>query len=67
VLEHALTMMGGNRSSGLLTYRTASGHLRFVQLWPHAGHSPHARDHEHLEQCKRMLLKALAKYNGPRR
>jgi tetratricopeptide (TPR) repeat protein len=67
VLERALSMMGGNRSSGLLTYQTASGHLRFVQLWPHAGHSPHARDHEHLEQCKRMLLKALAKYNGPRR
>lgn len=67
VLERALTMMGGNRSSGLLTYRTASGQLRFVQLWPHAGHSPHARDHEHLEQCKRMLLKALAKYNGPPR
>jgi tetratricopeptide (TPR) repeat protein len=67
VLERALAMMGGNRSSGLLTYQTANGYLRFVQLWPHAGHSPHARDHEHLEQCKRMLLKALAKYNGPRR
>lgn len=67
VLERALSMMGGNRSSGLLTYQTASGQLRFVQLWPHVGHGPHARDHEHLEQCKRMLLKALAKYNGPRR
>lgn len=67
VLERALAMMGGNRSSGLLTYQTASGCLRFVQLWPHQGHGPHDRDHEHLEQCKRMLLKALAKYNGPRR
>jgi tetratricopeptide (TPR) repeat protein len=67
VLERALSMMGGNRSSGLLTYQTAREQLRFVQLWPHQGHGPHERDHEHLEQCKRMLLKALAKYNGPRR
>jgi tetratricopeptide (TPR) repeat protein len=66
VLERALAMLGGNRSSGLLTYQTARGQLRFVQLWPHQGHGPHTRDHEHLEQCKRMLLKALAKYNGPR-
>lgn len=67
VLERALAMLGGNRSSGLLTYQTARGQMRFVQLWPHQGHGPHARDHEHLEQCKRMLLKALAKYTGPRR
>jgi tetratricopeptide (TPR) repeat protein len=67
VLERALSMMGGNRSSGLLTYHTARGNLRFVQLWPHEGHAPHARDHEHLERAKQMLLKALAKYNGPRR
>jgi tetratricopeptide (TPR) repeat protein len=66
VLERALAMMGGNRSSGLLTYHTASGKLRFVQLWPHQGHGPHERDHEHLERAKQMLLKALAKYHGPR-
>ncbi len=67
VLERALAMMGGNRSSGLLTYHTADGKLRFVQLWPHAGHAPHDRDHEHLERAKQMLLKALAQYSGPRR
>jgi tetratricopeptide (TPR) repeat protein len=67
VLERALAMMGGNRSSGLVTYHTASGKLRFVQLWPHQGHGPHERDLEHLERAKQMLLKALAKYNGPRR
>jgi tetratricopeptide (TPR) repeat protein len=66
VLERALSMMGGNRSSGLLTYHTADAKLRFVQLWPHKGHGPHARDHEHLERAKQMLLKALAQYSGPR-
>jgi tetratricopeptide (TPR) repeat protein len=66
VLEHALEMMGGNRSSGLISYHTRAGQLRFVQHWPHHGHGPHDRDHEHLEQAKRMLLKALARYNGPR-
>jgi tetratricopeptide (TPR) repeat protein len=66
VLEHALKMMGGNRSSGLLSYWTRDGKMRFVQLWPHSGHGPHEREHEHLEQAKRMLLKALAHYKGPR-
>jgi tetratricopeptide (TPR) repeat protein len=67
VLERGLAMMGGNRSSGLLTYHTADGKLRFVQLWPHHGHGPHERDHKHLERAKQMLLKALAQYSGPRR
>lgn len=66
VLERALTMMGGNRSSGLLTYWTARGQLRFVQPWPHGGRAPHARDHELVLQAKQMLLKALASYTGPR-
>lgn len=67
VLERSLAMMGGNRSSGLITYHTADGKLRFVQLWPHEGHGPHSRDHEHLERAKQMLLKALAQYSGPKR
>nr|WP_255216345.1 tetratricopeptide repeat protein [Pseudenhygromyxa sp. WMMC2535] len=66
VLERALEMMGGNRSSGLITYWTAEGRMRFVQRWPHGGRGPHQRDHEHLEQAKRMLLRALASYRGPR-
>ncbi len=66
VLEHALVMMGYNRSSGLMTYWTRAGQMRFVQHWPHGGRGPHARDHEHLEQAKQMLLKALANYAGPR-
>jgi tetratricopeptide (TPR) repeat protein len=66
VLEHSLAMMGGNRSSGLLTYWTRDRKLRFVQLWPNIGSGPHARDHEHLERAKRILLQALAHYKGPR-
>jgi tetratricopeptide (TPR) repeat protein len=66
VLEHSLAMMGGNRSSGLLSYWTRDGKLRFVPLWPNAGVGPHVRDREHLEQAKRTLLKALAHYKGPR-
>jgi len=66
VLEHALTMMGGNRSSGLLTYWTRAKTMRFVRLWPHVGVSAHARDRAHLDQAKRVLLKALAHYQGPR-
>lgn len=66
VLERALEMMGYNRSSGLLTYWTADGQLRFVQHWPHSGHGPHARDRDHLNQAKQLLLKALAAYSGPR-
>lgn len=66
VLERALAMLGGNRSSGLISYWTRAGKLRFVQLWPSEGRSPHIRDREHLEQAKRVLLKALAHYKGPR-
>jgi tetratricopeptide (TPR) repeat protein len=60
VLERALTMMGGNRSSGLLTYWTAAGTLRFVQQWPHGNRSPNSRDHLRIARAKQMLLKALA-------
>ncbi len=66
VLEHGLKMMGHNRSSGLLTYWTADGKMRFVQHWPHGGRGPHARDREHLDQAKQLLLKALATYTGQR-
>ena len=66
VLDRALAMMGGNHSSGCLTYYTNDGRLRFVQQWPHRGRGPHARDAQHLSQAKRILLKALATYNGPR-
>lgn len=64
VLERALAMMGGNRSSGLLTYWTTipSGatKLRFVQQWPHGNLSPHTRDHARIAQAKQLLIKALA-------
>lgn len=66
VLERSLAMMGGNRSSGLLSYWTGEGKLRFVPVWQRGAAGPHARDHEHLEQAKRTLLKALTHYKGPR-
>jgi tetratricopeptide (TPR) repeat protein len=71
VLEHALRMMGGNRSSGLLTYWTraegASGkRLRFVQHWPQRGRGAHETDRAHARQARDMLLRALAAYSGPR-
>lgn len=59
VLEHALTMMGGNRSSGLSTYRSAGGALRFVPRWPYPGDGPHARDDERLRLARRVALRAL--------
>lgn len=60
VLERALQMMGGNRSSGLLTYWTSEGRLRFVQQWTHGSRSPHAGDTSRLAQAKKMLVQALA-------
>ncbi|PRQ05098.1 tetratricopeptide repeat protein [Enhygromyxa salina] len=62
VLERALEMMGGNRSSGLITYWTADGKLRFVRLWPNDSGGPHARDHLRIARAKQLLVKALASY-----
>jgi hypothetical protein len=59
VLDRALQMMGGNRSSGLLTYWTSDGRLRFVQQWPHGSASPHSGDTSRLAQAKKMLIQAL--------
>ncbi len=61
VLEQALRMMGGNRSSGLPTYRTAHGVLRTVQRWPHRGPGPHADDPRRLEQAQQLLLRAVVR------
>jgi tetratricopeptide (TPR) repeat protein len=61
VLERSLQMMGGNRSSGLLTYWTSDGRLRFVQQWPHGNRSPHSGDTSRLAQAKKMLVQALAR------
>ena len=61
VLERALAMMGGNRSSGLATYHTAEGTLRFVPRWPTSGAGPHARDDERLRLAKRVALVGLAR------
>jgi tetratricopeptide (TPR) repeat protein len=60
VLDRSLQMMGGNRSSGLLTYWTSDGRLRFVQQWPHGSRSPHSGDTSRLAQAKKMLVQALS-------
>jgi tetratricopeptide (TPR) repeat protein len=66
VLERALELLGGNRSSGLLTYWTRDRQLRFVRLWPNDSGGPHARDHLRIARAKQLLLKALASYTGAR-
>lgn len=58
VLERSLSMMGGNRSSGLITYKTADDRLRFVSKWPHGGAKPHDRDEQRLMQAEDLLLRA---------
>lgn len=67
VLERALQMMGGNRSSGLLTYWTSDGRLRFVQQWTHGSQNPHSGDTSRLAQAKKMLVQALSQAVGESR
>jgi tetratricopeptide (TPR) repeat protein len=68
ILTRALAMMGGNRSSGLLSYWTSTesgaAKLRFVDQWPHANPSPHTQDPVRIGQAKALLLKALARASG---
>ena len=66
VLERSLALMGGNRSSSLLSYWTG-GKLRFVPTWPSPGEAPHARDRVYLDKAKHLLLQALTRYSGPRK
>ena len=61
VLERALAMMGGNRSSGLPTYWTSTGQLRFVQQWPHGDRSPHSRDPQYIARARRLMVEALGR------
>jgi tetratricopeptide (TPR) repeat protein len=55
VLEHALVMMRGNRSTSCATYFTREGALRFVQ--PHADpiEGPHVRDGRILDRAQALL------------
>lgn len=68
VLEHALTMMRGNRSTSCPTYFTREGQLRFVQ--PYAAHAdgPHAQDERTLDRAQALLggHGALLKRRKPR-
>lgn len=55
VLDRALVMMRGNRSTGLTTYITASGRLRFVQPSSDPGELPHVGDLGVLRRAARDL------------
>lgn len=65
LLERALELMRGNRSSSILTYVTDDGRLRSV---PRRGaqRGPHAGDEDDLMRARGLLLKA-AGLGAPRR
>ncbi len=58
VLERALELMRGNRSSSILTYVTEDGRLRSV---PHRGsqRGPHAGDEDDLMRARGLLMRAV--------
>jgi tetratricopeptide (TPR) repeat protein len=58
VLEHALYMMRGNRSSTCATYRTEDGGVRYVPRFPHRGRSPHEADADDLASTRTLLMQA---------
>ncbi len=55
VLERALAMMGGNRSTGLTTYFTGDGRLRFVQPCSDPSARPHVGDEGVLRRAAHYL------------
>jgi len=59
-----LRLLGGNRSSTCVTYRTTAGRLRLVP-YP-GGRRPHDTDADDLEQVRTLLLRATGQ-EGPRR
>lgn len=67
VLERALHMLRGNRSSSTVTYFSGDGRLRFVPQWPHAGPGPHATDASDLRQARTILRAASGVAHPPRR
>lgn len=61
ILEHALTMMRGNRSSSLFSYFTADGALRFVETPSDdrgRTRDAHANDHDDLVLARELLTRA---------
>jgi tetratricopeptide (TPR) repeat protein len=59
ILEEAVRMLGGNRSSTVMIYRGPKGELRFVPHWPHAGRKPHDGDASDLDRLEGMVRRAL--------
>ena len=65
VLEKALEMMRGNRSSTTMTYFTSDGRIRYVPHWPHRGRGPHETDRDDLERARTLLMRATGLTRGP--
>ncbi len=59
ILEEALRMLGGNRSSTVMVYHGPKGELRFVPHWPHSGRKPHDGDASDLDRLEGMVRRAL--------
>lgn len=55
VLERALEMMRGNRSSTCITYFSSRGLLRLVPKYPHRGPGPHERDAADIARVRTWL------------
>ncbi|RLB54708.1 MAG: hypothetical protein DRJ42_08430, partial [Deltaproteobacteria bacterium] len=55
VTDRALSLLGGNRSSTCITYRTSEGRLRLVPR--PGGRRPHDTDDDDLAQVRALLLK----------
>jgi tetratricopeptide (TPR) repeat protein len=60
VLEQALRLMRGNRSTSCATFFSPDGRLRFVQPFSAQQVAPHARDEEVLARVERALRLGVA-------
>jgi tetratricopeptide (TPR) repeat protein len=57
ILRRTLTLLGGNRSSTCVTYRTAGGRLRYVPR--PGGRRPHETDADDLVGIRALLMRAM--------
>lgn len=61
VLRHTLTMMRGNRASGLITWFTAAGQLRHVPRHQGGGRFDPAAEAQALERIEQTLTRAVGR------
>jgi len=65
VLDHALAMLRGNRSSSCITYFTSEGALRFARNTSRGAPPVHANDAEDLRLALSVLLRGPAALRRP--